>query len=76
VLVHGYDSPPYRTHEQAPKNITNNMPRAKKEVEVVEKVEESQEKIAYRAVIAAYKERNPEKYEVKREELEAKLAKL
>jgi len=53
------------------------MPKAeKKEVKKVEKKEESQEAIAYRAVIAAYKERNPEKYEVKKEELEAKLAKL
>ena len=52
------------------------MPKSEKKEVKVAKKEESQEAIAYRAVMAAYKERNPEKYEIKREELEAKLAKL
>lgn len=51
----------------------------KKEVKKVEKVvvsEESNAKVALKALIAAYKESNPTKYEAKKEALEAKLKSL
>jgi hypothetical protein len=41
-----------------------------------EVVEESEAKVAFRALIEKYAKQNPVKYEKKKAELEAKLAKL
>ena len=53
--------------------------KKEKEVEVVEEVKEvssSDAKKAFKELIAIYKEQNPDKYELKKERLEAKLKSL
>lgn len=47
-----------------------------KEEETVEETVDSVAKANFRALIEVYKVQNPAKYELKKEELEAKLAKL
>lgn len=46
---------------------------AEKEEKVVKEVAEDAAHVAFRAVIEAYKKQNPEKYEIKKAALEAKL---
>jgi hypothetical protein len=68
--------PPIRPAGLTPKGLmTNIMAKDKeKEVEVVEAPKESDAKVAFRALIESYKKQNPAKAELKKAELEKKLA--